>query len=601
MGPDPAAREEHAQVVVRRRSRRYLRRRRRRLLLGLLVAAAVVTVVQLAWALVNLQGASDKLRSSAAAVSAGDFAAAKGYAAQVHDATARARWGTWGPQFWLAERLPVVGDNVLALRTMAEAGEELSGPISDQLFALREDLDPAKIKPVHGRVDVGRFVEAQAPASTLAVDLARVGRQVDAVKPAHLLGPLDRRWSAFSALVDQAVAAGDYSHRVLQVMPDLLGRKGVRHYLVIFQNNAEFRATGGIPGAFTLLTADRGRIAMGRQGVAIDLRKAERPVRPISAEERALYTDRIAEWPQDVNLTPDFPRTGGLLRTMYQRRFGLAVDGVISVDPVTLQAVLKGTGPVPVLYGGKLTADNVVQVLLNGAYAVLPGDEKQNAYFADACRRVFQALVVGKADAGTALRGVFDSIHDGRVLAWLAAPHEQAALAGGAIAGELTEKPTGAPDVGVYLNDSTGTKLDFYVTSTTDVTSVSCTSDGRQRLQATTTLVSKVPHNAGTFPSSLLGNRVSDQPGDLLTSVFAYGPVGGKLIDTTLDGEKGSPLVAGHDGHPVVARTVLLPRGGRLTLTWTFETTPGQTGDPVLRTTPGARSNGIGMVGASSC
>jgi hypothetical protein len=586
---------------VRRRSRRFTRRRRRRVLIGLFFAAGAITVAQVIWAVLNLHHAADDLHAGQVALGAGDFAAAEAYAGQVHDATSRAAWGTWGPQFWLMERLPVVGGNVQALRTMADVGQQLSGPVADQVVALAQLLDPEQVKPIAGRVDVGRFVAAQDPATHLAGDLASIRQKLAAVDDQHLVGPLAGRWSGFVDLVDDAVSASGYTKGILRLLPDALGRHGQRHYLVIFQNNAEFRATGGIPGAFALLTTDHGLITMGKPGVAIDLRKAEEPVVRITPEEQALYGDRLAEWPQDVNLTPDFPRTGQILRTMYQRRFGVAIDGVVSVDPVILSAVLEGTGPVVVPNVGTLTATNVTEALLNTAYVVFGTDSQQNAFFSEACRLVFQALVDGRADAGKALKGVYDGIQAGRVFAWLAAPDDQARLSGTRVAGELSRRASATPDIGVYLNDSTGTKLDFYVTSRTDVASASCDADGRQRLEVTTTLESHVPDNADVFPPLLLGNPVSDQPGDILTSVFAYGPLGSKLLDTTLDGARGSPASFTHAGHPVVGRTVLLKKGGTLTLTWTFETAPGQTGDPTLRTTPGARGAGNGAVGQSSC
>jgi hypothetical protein len=562
----------------------------------------VLTVLQVLWAVLNLHGVDDKLRASEAALAAGDFGAAEGYAHQAHAAAERAEWATWGPHFRLAEHLPVVGGDVQALRAMASVGAEFSGPVADRVFAVRRTLDPSVIKPVHGRVDVARFREAQAPMGELATAARRLDDRVTAVDDRHLIGPLAGAWDSFAGLVDHAATAADYTHGVLQLLPDALGQAGRRRYLVIFQNNAELRATGGIPGAFAVLTADHGRLSLGQQGVSSDLGELPTPVVPLTGQEEAIYSDRLAEWPQDVNLTPDFPRSGQIISAMFEKRYGERVDGVISVDPVVLASVLEGTGPVPALNGVTLSADNAVPILLNGTYLYLGTDTAQNYFFSDACRRVFAALVAGQADAGKALKGVYDGVLADRVDVWMARPAEQERIAGERVTGELTpKKDSPDPAVGVFLNDSTGTKLDYYVASTTDVTSASCTSDGRQRLEVTTTLVSRVPKNAAELPPLLRGAAVSDQPGDVLTSVFAYGPVGAKVLDTTLQGKPGSPATYAHDGHPVVARTVLLPKGGTLRLTWAFETAAGQPGDPTLRTTPGAQSNGIGVVGESSC
>ncbi len=46
--------------------------------------------------------------------------------------------------------------------------------------------------------------------------------------------------------------------RTVQLLPAMLGADSQRRYLLMFQNNAEVRATGGIPGAVAVVTADRG-------------------------------------------------------------------------------------------------------------------------------------------------------------------------------------------------------------------------------------------------------------------------------------------------------------------------------------------------------
>ena len=43
------------------------------------------------------------------------------------------------------------------------------------------------------------------------------------------------------------------------LVPGMLGSEERRTYLVIFQNSAEARSLGGMPGIITTLTADRGR------------------------------------------------------------------------------------------------------------------------------------------------------------------------------------------------------------------------------------------------------------------------------------------------------------------------------------------------------
>ncbi len=66
----------------------------------------------------------------------------------------------------------------------------------------------------------------------------------------------------------------------------------------------------------------------------------------LTAEERLLFTDKLGKDIRDVNFTPDFPRTGEIVSAMWNRQYGVAVDGVIAIDPLFLQNMLAVTGGV---------------------------------------------------------------------------------------------------------------------------------------------------------------------------------------------------------------------------------------------------------------
>ena len=126
----------------------------------------------------------------------------------------------------------------------------------------------------------------------------------------------------------------------------MLGADGQRTYLVAFQNPAELRATGGIFGSFAVLSADHGKLTITDQGAASrTLGTFDPGLTDIGSNERALYGDVMAQYPQDVNFTPDFPTAAMLFANMYQVRTGVAVDGVLAIDPVALSYTLQGASP----------------------------------------------------------------------------------------------------------------------------------------------------------------------------------------------------------------------------------------------------------------
>ena len=110
----------------------------------------------------------------------------------------------------------------------------------------------------------------------------------------------------------------------------MLGSKGPRTYLVAFQNPAEVRATGGIFGTFAVVRADQGKVTVVDQNPTRTMGYFDPPIVDLPANERVLYGNQLAQYPADVNLTPDFPTAAKLYMRMYELRTGTTVDGVLA-------------------------------------------------------------------------------------------------------------------------------------------------------------------------------------------------------------------------------------------------------------------------------
>ena len=80
-------------------------------------------------------------------------------------------------------------------------------------------------------------------------------------------------------------------------------------------------------------------------------------------------------------------------------------DGVVLIDPVSVSYLLAATGPLDLGDGETLTADTAVALLLHDVYVRLPVD-RQDAFFADAARRIFDAVASGEADSALLARAL---------------------------------------------------------------------------------------------------------------------------------------------------------------------------------------------------
>lgn len=157
---------------------------------------------------------------------------------------------------------------------------------------------------------------------------------------------------------------------VIPELPTLLGSKKPATYLVVFHNPGELYAGGGAALNMALVQFDNGQMkVIDRGDVAHFFPLAQRvPWDPVAGGP--YYADRGARdgfaW---SNLHQDFRVAGEDMMRSWKANGGPHVDGIISLDPIALQAAVAATGPIESALYGRITADNLVQKLLVDAYA----------------------------------------------------------------------------------------------------------------------------------------------------------------------------------------------------------------------------------------
>lgn len=366
----------------------------------------------------------------------------------------------------------------------------------------------------------------------------------------------------------------------------MLGEDGDRNYLLVFQNNAEVRATGGLPGAVSVIQARDGRIRLTKQVAANSFGRTEEPVLPLSPAEEAIYDTQLGTYFLDANFTPDFPRTADLMRARWEQVHEEKLDGIVSMDVLAVSYILRATGPVEV-EDRTLTAQNVVDELLHEVYLRFDDPARQDVFFRNVARTVFDRVSTGIQEPEELAGALSEAASEGRLLFHSFRPPVQEVLAGTQIAGELATEAGSAPQVGIYLNDGTGSKMSYYLRYTADVEARSC-QDNRQQLSGTTTLRQSIdPAVARDLPDYVTGGGAfGTEAGSQFLFLRLHAPYGGTVEEVRLDGKvlRMKPLTMG--GRPVATFVVLLSSEKPSVLTWTMQTGPGQTGDVELGMTP---------------
>lgn len=526
------------------------------------------------------------------AVLAGDAASAAPAIAELQEQTATAVAATDGPHWWIAAHMPFVGESVSAVQTVSRVVDTLATDALPALAKSVEVLDPSVLMPQGGQINTRAFVEA-APDVIAADDAVQdAAAQLAGIDETRVIDRVARPVTELRDMVNSTAGTTSLASRAAQLIPAMLGAYGQRQYVILAQSPAEIRATGGHPGAVLLLTADQGHITLGERISGGTLYSAT-PVLPLTQEENLLFTDRLVTFGVDATLTPDFPRAAEITRAQWAKRFGGEVDGVLAVDPVALGYMLEATGSVRMDDGTVLTSENAASLLLNGIY-IDPtlSQADQDAFFGDAADAVLNALLNNDPNVSKALNALTRAADEGRWLLWSSDPREQSLLSGTAIGGELTGERDGSPVVGVYLNDSSATKMSYYLDYPTSVTRLACLASDVRRLSVAVDISSTAPPESARFPPYMSGGG-QITPGHSLTNVLIYSPAGGEIENVTVDGaDYPATGLYSHDGMEVAQISVDLGPGESHRLVVELLTAgKGQEGPARLRVTPGSHES----------
>lgn len=534
---------------------------------------------------------------------AGDTTGARATAEELGKQARAIRSTTDSLDWRLASRTPGPGADIAAIRIVAGILDDLGSQVMPAVVELADTAEVGQLLPQQGRLNLAPL-EAAAPALNQAdasvrrsveilssVDTTRLRREVR-----EGVVQLREGLTRLAGILNAAAKASS-------VLPSMLGAHGARTILVLFQNPAELRATGGMPGAFIVIRAEGGALQLVDQGTAAGaIRAFPDPVLPLTDEQVALYTDRMGRYPANVNLTPHFPTAAELAAEMYRRRSGTTVDTVVATDPVALSYLLTAIGPVTVPSGPDLTADNAVRVLLSEIYATMNG-RAQDRYIIDVALAVFERLAHGVPEPTAALAALARAAGEHRLLIWSAHPDEQDVLADTEMAGALDDDDPATPTVGVYLNDGSGAKLGYYITGSARLAAGDCHVDGRRVLTLHVELTSTAP--AEGLPSSVLGLGLAGDPYTARTNVLVVSPTRGGVIDMTLDGAPVS-FGQGVDRSRVVGVLTVDLAPGQTRQLVAHILTRKYTGEvmdlsPVVQTTPGVNPWTIAVEPTQSC
>ncbi|MFD5224614.1 DUF4012 domain-containing protein [Microbacterium sp. NPDC058342] len=478
----------------------------------LLVAAAVFAGIFLIQALQvkdDLQAAKSRISKVVPLMKEGDADAVEALSKDVLKYTSSADETVGSPLWQFASAIPWVGANVTAVSETTQATHVLvrdALPLALELIPL---ADPDNFKVEGGGINLEPFRVAQPQLPALRGVFDEAKSHIDRIDLDAIHPFVKENIGQLVDVVDQATPAIAFAEKNLPMLLAVLGDDGPRNYALLFQNNAEIRATGGNPGAGAVLHVENGKVRMRTDAAALRfVTEGPRGWHPQSlpdASKMTIFETDTWKYSQNYTRTPDFADTAHMMSGLWSRTAGGRLDGIISVDPVALSYMLEVAGSVSVAgESTPVTADNAVKLLLSDTYERFGSDGRlADAYFAKVSAAVFSKIMSGGWDPVKMLEQMQKAADEQRVYAWFADEGQAAMAAELGIDGEVTADNKGVTQTGIFLNDASHSKLEYYLTTKLSVT---CSAEKRT-MTTTIEMHNSIP--GADLSSYTLGQRNS--------------------------------------------------------------------------------------------
>lgn len=532
-------------------------------------------------------------------VEAGDMQGLAADAGSMASLASKMRSETDSPLWTAASLIPVYGSDISAARTLVAAFDDVS---NDALVPLSGDIQGISLSSMmsDGRINVEMFQTLAEGLSEVAPVVTSANDSVQAIGQTHIDQVTELVGTAKSAM-GTLNGAVDAANQFAPLIPQMLGAGGqTRTYVIVAMSSSEIRAAGGFPGSQGLLTVTDGVIELGEFGRLVDIPWSQEV--PITDEEGALFQGptfnggAMKITSGDALYNPDFPHSANRIKQFWALNGEESVAGVIAVDPVFLQYILAVVGGVTSPDGTTVDGTNAARYLMNEVYWDYAYDNKaQDAVFAEVASAAFDKIVssLGDVDPTAFVSAVQHGVDEHRFLVWMENEQEQQAVSDLGVSGAVLTDPATA-QVGVYLNDYSYTKSEYYVNLDTVVGDKTQNADGSATYRMVTTVVNTMdPAMESDLPPYLQAhNGGAYSPGDLMLRAYVYAPAGGTVDNVQVTGDNAVTMNDGtYNGIDISWGEVHLQPGQTMTITYTVTTSP-EAGDVPLdvRSTPTAQN-----------
>lgn len=415
---------------------------------------------------------------------------------------AAAKQDVSGGLWTLAEKMPVVGGDVKTARTAIGTIDDFAQTTLPQLGKVVTTLTGASLSSGDGQLNMEPIIAAAQQLATVDQSVQSQARTIQDLPDAKL-GVVNNALQNGKTQMAALAQVTENLSGMLNMLPNFLGANGARNYVLLAQTNSEIRGTGGLIGSAGSFSADNGKIAVGEFHADAEF-PSNAALDDVNQDgDGTLYSGLyFGQVIHNLSSTPDFPRVASMAQKFWQAApFGGSSDGVMSLDPVALQAMIDATGDVTLSDGRVLNGSNTAQTVAH--------------LFSDMNTQKLMTVAKTMLRMAEQRHLYFWSFHE----------EDQAVLRSAGVTGEITNDAKN-PVAGVYLNEMQASKMDWYIQRKS---TVKRTGDNTYHVTYSFTNTLQ-PGEAGSLPEYITANA---KGGVAVNRVVIYTPAGGEVSNVS--------------------------------------------------------------------
>jgi hypothetical protein len=516
------------------------RNKRNAIALGVvaLVLFVIYAVIRVALMVSSLQGTMsevDNLQTAAASKDLGAISAGLGKAA---DAIAMADSAANDPIVQLFGFAPIIGNDIRAAsivssdgRLVLQAAQEVTS-VANQL--VKSGIGKKQL------TDSALVASLRDGMSQMDEAVQKLNSDLSTVDEGQLHFGLDSKIRSAKAVVSSFATASSRLTPLVQVGTTLLEQPGKKRWFVSIQNLAELRGTGGITGAYAVITTDNGKLKLEDYGSDKRLLKLGRiDYKNFPQELRDLWGVDLSDW-RDINASAHAPYAAELLADGWQQLKGQKVDGVLFIGQGVVSQLSGAVGAIEVR-GVTINKDNAVDFFAKDIYAKFTNVQAKDAVVGEISSQMFQRLIDGKVSGGGLFAAAANDKTGDRVMAWSRDKATQQIFSRYQVSGEVST--AFGPLVDVTVNNAGGNKLDAYTTLKADYILGICNVDTFTGYQGRKSRISiEITNSSPKGLPAYVDMRLDDSFGEARPKgsnrdiVTIYGPVGSEAESVMVDG-----------------------------------------------------------------